>query len=217
MMTARLVELRRVLRPSGSLYLHCDPTASHYLKVMLDAVFGIENFRNEIVWKRTAAKGSPMGRLPANHDVILRYARSPDAIWHEVVVPYDLAAPDPKTLGKYTHLDADGRRYRLGPLLHPEQGKRPNLEYELMGVARTWRWSKERMDQAVRAGRVVQTAPGRVPQSKLYLDEQKGRTVDDVWTDIPPINSQASERLGYPTPEAPPAARTHPHCVEQPR
>ncbi len=199
MMTARLLELHRVLKPTGSLYLHCDPTASHYLKVTLDAIFGPEQFRNEIVWKRTAAKGSQMGRLPSNHDSILSYAKTASATWNELVLPYDLAAPDAKTLAKYTLTDPDGRRYRLGPLLHPEQGRRPNLEYEVMGITRTWRWSKERMEEAIRDGRVVQTAPGRVPQSKLYLDEQKGRTVDDVWVDISPINSQAKERLGYPT------------------
>jgi DNA modification methylase len=199
MMTARFMELRRVLKPTGWLYLHCDPTASHYLKVILDAVFGIENFRNEIVWQRTGAKGSPMGRLPSNHDIVLSYSRSDAAVWNEVVVPYNLDDLDAKTAGKYTRRDADGRLYQLTSLLHPEQGRRPNLHYELMGVTRTWRWSKDRMDEAVSAGHVVQTGPGKVPRYKRYLDEQKGRLIDDVWADIPPINSQAAERLGYPT------------------
>jgi hypothetical protein len=199
MMTQRLIEIRRVMKPTASVYLHCDPVASHYLKVVLDAIFGPENFRNEIVWKRTAAKGSKMNRFPSNHDVILSFAKSADAPFREVLVPYDHADLDAKTLSKYSRVDADGRRYRLGPLLHPEQGRRPNLHYELMGVTKTWRWTRERMDEAVKEGRVVQTAPGRVPQSKLYLDEQKGRTVDDVWTDIAPLNSQARERLGFPT------------------
>jgi adenine specific DNA methylase Mod len=109
MMTTRLIELHRVLKPTGSLYLHCDPTASHYLKVVLDAIFGPEQFRNEIVWKRTAAKGSPMGRLPSNHDIILSYAKTASATWNELVLPYDLAAPDAKTLTKYTSVDSDGR------------------------------------------------------------------------------------------------------------
>jgi DNA modification methylase len=203
MMAPRLVALRRVLKPSGSLYLHCDPTASHYLKLLLDAVFGPEMFRNEIVWQRVAAKGGAMHRLPANHDIILAYARTASAVWKEIRLPYDHTALDAKTLSKYAYED-NGRRYRLGPLLHPEQGRRPNLEYELMGVVRTWRWSRERMAAAVAAGRVIQTAPGRVPQQKMFLDEQPGRLVGDVWTDIGPLNSQAAERLGYPTqkPEA---------------
>lgn len=197
-MAPRLVELHRVLKPTGSIYLHCDPTMSHYLKVILDAVFGAENFRNEIVWQRVAAKGGQMNRLPANHDIILSYARSNATSWNEIRQPYDLNDLDLKTLSKYSHTE-DGRKYRLGPLLHPEQGKRPNLEYELMGVMRTWRWSKDRMDEAVAAGRVVQSKPGNVPQQKMYLDEQPGRLVGDVWTDISVLNSQAAERLGYPT------------------
>jgi DNA modification methylase len=203
-MRERVEEMHRVLKSTGSLYLHCDPHASHYLKVMLDDIFTSSMFRNEIVWKRTAAKGSPMGRFPSNHDLILSYSRTGAATWNPALSPYDITAPDAKTLTKYTYVDPDGRRFRLGPLLHPEQGRRPNLHYEIMGVTRTWRWTKDRMEQAIRDGVVIQTAPGRVPQSKLYLDAQKGRTVDDVWTDISPLNSQAKERLGYPTqkPEA---------------
>ncbi len=199
MMSARLVELHRVLRPTGSLYLHCDPTASHYLKILLDAIFGPENFRNEIVWKRTGAKGGQMGRLPSNHDVILNYTKTPAAIWHEVRVAYNVHDLDAKTDSKYSMQDADGRRYQLTSLLHPEQGQRPNLDYEVMGVRRTWRWSKDRMEKAIADGLVVQTGAGMVPRQKRYIDEQKGRLTGDVWTDISPINSQATERLGYPT------------------
>jgi DNA modification methylase len=199
MMAPRLVELRRILKQSGSLFLHCDPTASHYLKILLDSIFGIGSYRNEIVWNRTAAKGSPMKRLPANHDIILFYAKSAGSIWNQLAVPYDPRNLDEKTAKKYCHKDPDGRRYQLTSLLHPEQGKRPNLDYELMGVRRTWRWSKDRMEKAVGEGEVVQTKPGRVPRQKRYLDKQKGRLVTDVWTDISPLNSQAAERLGYPT------------------
>lgn len=204
MMAPRLIELHRVLRPTGSIYLHCDPAASHYLKLLMDAVFQPANFRNEIIWHRTGAKGSPMKRLPSNHDVILAYSKSETMKWNEITIPYDPDQLDEKTAEKYSRRDPDGRRYQLTSLLHPEQGQRPNLEYEVMGVRRTWRWSKDRMEQAIAEGRVVQTAPGRVPRQKRYLDEQKGRTVGDVWTDISPTNSQAAERLGYPTqkPEA---------------
>jgi site-specific DNA-methyltransferase (adenine-specific) len=199
MMAVRLIELHRVLKPTGSLYLHCDPVASHYLKILLDAIFGPEQFRNEVIWLRTGAKGSKMKRFPSNHDSILVFSKSDGFVWNEVLVPYDLSDLDDATLSKYSQIDVSGRRYQLTSLLHPEQGQRPNLEYEVMGVTRTWRWSKDRMEAAIAAGRVVQTAPGRVPREKRYLDEQKGRVVSDVWTDIPPLNSQAAERLGYPT------------------
>lgn len=198
-MAPRLVELHRVLKRTGSFYLHCDPTMSHYLKVLLDAIFDPRNFRNEIAWRRTTAKGSKMSRLPASHDTVLFYGKSGDTTWHPPVVPYDFDDLDEKTLGKYKHFDDDGRRYRLGDLTHPEQGKRPNLHYELMGVTRTWRWERSRMEQAVADGMVIQTRPGSVPQRKSYLDERSGRLVDDVWADITVLNSQAAERLGYPT------------------
>lgn len=198
-MAVRLVELHRALKPTGSIYLHCDPTMSHYLKVLMDGIFDVRNFKNEIIWQRVAAKGSPMQRFPANHDVILFYGKSANVTWHPQWEPYDMNELDAKTLSKYRHIDKDNRRYRLGPLLHPEQGKRPNLHYELMGVTRTWRWEKERMDEAVAAGRVVQSAPGKIPEQIMYLDEQKGRLTGDVWTDISVLNSRAAERLGYPT------------------
>lgn len=198
-MAPRLVELHRVLRSTGSLYLHCDPTMSHYLKILLDGIFDVRNFKNEIIWQRVAAKGSPMQRYPANHDVILFYGKSATVTWNPQWAAYDMDDLDDKTLSKYRHIDDEGRRYRLGPLLHPEQGKRPNLHYELMGVTRTWRWEKERMDAAVAAGRVVQSAPGKVPEQIMYLDEQQGRLTGDVWTDISVLNSRAAERLGYPT------------------
>lgn len=200
MMTIRLVELHRVLKPTGSIYLHCDPTASHYLKVVMDAVFGKENFRNEIVWRRTLAKGLMSRRLSSNHDVLLCYQRSEEATWNQeaMFVPYDLANLDAKTASKYSHRDADGRLYQLDNLTNPNRD-RPNLVYEFLGVTRVWRWTKERMQRAYEAGLVVQPSPGAVPRLKRYLDEQRGKPLGDVWTDIPPINSQAQERLGYPT------------------
>lgn len=200
MMTARLIELHRVLKSTGSLYLHCDPTASHYLKISLDAIFGPDKFRNEVVWQRTTAKGLMTRRLPSNHDIVLSYQKGETATWNSDVgfTPYDEADLDPKTAAKYCHRDPDGRRYELKDLTNPNRD-RPNLTYEFLGVTRVWRWSKERMEQAYNDGLIVQTAPGRVPRVKRYLDEQRGKPLGDVWTDIPPLNSQASERLGYPT------------------
>jgi site-specific DNA-methyltransferase (adenine-specific) len=200
MMAARLVELRRILKPTGSLYIHCDPTASHYLKMILDAIFGFDNFRNEIIWQRTSAKGLMTRRLPSNHDTIFYYTKSDQYTWNSDAMfqPYDQANLDEKTAGKYTHRDPDGRIYRLDSLINPSPD-RPNLTYEFLGITRVWRWTKERMQAAYEAGLVIQTKPGTVPQGKRYLDEQRGKPLADIWTDIPPINSQAAERLGYPT------------------
>ena len=200
MMAPRVVELHRVLKPTGSIYLHCDPTASHYLRMLMDAVFGPPNFRNEIVWLRTLSKGLMTKRLPTNHDVILAYQKAEDAKWNPdaVFMPYDPENLDPKTARKYRRRDPDGRQYHLDNLINPNPD-RPNLTYEFLGVTRVWRWTKERMQRAFENGLIVQPRPGAVPRLKRYLDEQRGRPLGDVWTDIPPINSQAAERLGYPT------------------
>lgn len=200
MMAPRLVELRRALKPTGSLYLHCDPSASHYLKLLLDAVLGPKNFRNEIIWQRTLSKGLMKTRLPSNHDVILAYQAGQGATWNldAAFTPYDPENLDEKTAKKYRDLDPDGRRYQLTSLLNPNHD-RPNLEYEFLGVTRVWRWTRERMQREYEADRVVQTKPGAVPRFKRYLDEQRGRPLGDVWTDIPALNSRAAERLGYLT------------------
>lgn len=205
MMAPRLVELRRALKQTGGIYLHCDSTASHYLKMLMDGIFGPENFRNEIIWQRTPAKGLMSRRLPDNHDVILGYQKTSDATWNlsEAFVAYDIDDLDEKTAGKYTLRDEDGRLYQLTSLINPNPD-RPNLTYTFLGVSRVWRWTKERMHEAYEAGLVVQPSPGAVPRFKRYLDEQRGKAIGDVWADIPPINARAQERLGYPTqkPEA---------------
>lgn len=200
MMAARLIELHRVLKPSGSLFLHCDPTASHYLKVILDSIFGPKCFVNEIIWRRSTAhsdvkQGSKhLGRL---HDVILFYSKTPEGLFFKpVTVPYSkeyIAA-------KYRYVEpGTGRRYRLDNLTGPGGAAKGNPQYEVMGVTRYWRYSQERMQQLIKEGRVVQTKPGTVPQYKRYLDEMPGVPLQDIWTDIDPINSRAAERLGYPT------------------
>ena len=205
MMAPRLVELHRVLKPTGSIYLHCDPTASHYLKILMDTVFGKEHFKNEIIWQRTLAKSLMTRQLPSNHDVLIAYQKTAAANWNQgsIFQPYDEGALDPKTATKYSHRDADGRRYQLDNLINPSRN-RPNLTYEFMGVTKVWRWTKERMQAAFDKGLIIQPSPGAVPRLKRYLDEQRGRPFGDLWTDIPPLNSQAKERLGYPTqkPEA---------------
>ncbi len=199
MMTARLLEMKRVLKPTGSLFLHCDSSASHYLKIILDQIFHDGEFRNEIIWRRSTGKSLMTRRLPTNHDSILLYSGG-SGEWNadEAFAPYD-ADKLPETIKtKYRYTDDEGRRYRLDNLINPNSN-RPNLTYEFLGVTRVWRWTRERMHAAYDAGLIVQRAEGRVPSFKRYLDKQRGMPLDDVWTDIPPINSQAAERLGYPT------------------
>lgn len=197
-MRPRCVELARVLKPTGSFYFHCDWHANGYVRVMLDQIFGANLFHGEIVWRRTNSKGLAFRGFANNHDTIFCYTGSQRYTWNPSVIPYDPGNLDEKTASKYCHRDANGRLYRLDNLINPNPN-RPNLTYEFLGVKRVWRWTKERMEEAHRAGIVVQTKPGTVPQLKRYLDEQKGRPIDDVWADIAPLNSQAAERLGYPT------------------
>ncbi len=199
MMATRLHELRRVLKSDGALFLHCDPTASHYLKIVLDGIWGAGCFGNEIIWQRSTGKSLMTRRFPTNHDIIFSYG-GPNRVWNRdaAFVPYDLENLPEKTAAKYRHVDENGRRYQLGDLLNPNRN-RPNLTYEFMGVKRVWRWTRERMEKALKDGKVVQTAPGRVPRVKRYIDELRGNPLGDVWTDIAPLNSQAKERLGYPT------------------
>ena len=194
MMAVRLVELHRVLKPTGSLYLHCDPTASHYLKLVLDAVFGVERFINELIWQRTNAKSHAYTRFPSAHDVIFLYRKGDTATWHTPYLPHS----DKLLKSHYSNIEeGTGRRYTLGDTLNPNPD-RPNLTYEWNGHRRVWRWTREKMQQMHDEGRLHYTSSG-MPRQKRYLDEMEGTPVTSVWTDIPPINSQAQERLGYPT------------------
>jgi len=198
MMAVRLIELHRVLKPTGSLYLHCDPTASHYLKILLDAVFGQKSFVNEIIWKRTTAK-SDFAQGATNwariHDVLLHYSISETRHFDQPFAPYD----DAYVAAKYNKINADGRRYMLDNLTAPGAGSRGHPQYEFMGVTRFWRYNELKMQALLAEGRIEQPSAGAVPRYRRYLDEMKGIPVGSVWTDIPPINSQAAERLGYPT------------------
>lgn len=206
-MAIRLIEIHRVLKPTGSLYLHCDHTANGYLRQLLDGVFGNgeggkPGFRNEITWQRTITRKGNLTRGLANDaDSIFRYSKSDTFAWNPdaVTIPYDLSDLDEKTKRKYTTKDKDGRLYQLTAINAPVQAPNSSLTYEVMGVVRTWRWSRERMEQEIANGRVVQTKPGNVPRQIRYLDEQKGKTLNNVWTDITALNSQALERTGYPT------------------
>ncbi len=197
MMTARLVELHRVLKPTGSLYLHCDPTASHYLKVILDTIFGVEQFRNEIVWKRTTTHSDAKRWSPVN-DTILYYTKTANFIWHPQFTDYD----SEYVTDKYRYDDGDGRGpYQLDNITSPNP--RPNMMYEWKGFPSPqngWRYSKETMTRLDTEGRIwYPSTTDKRPRLKRYLNEMPGRILDNVWLDIFPINSQAAERLGYPT------------------
>jgi DNA modification methylase len=196
-MHPRVKELYRVLKQTGSFYYHCDYHASHYIKVMLDRddIFGYQNFRNEIVWRRTNAKGLAFTRLASNHDVILRYTKGDSFTWHPQYTQHD-----PDYVDKfYRYVEPNtGRRYTLADLTNPNRD-RPNLTYEFLGVTRVWRWTKERMQSAYDQGLIIQSKQGAVPRLKRYLDEQEGTPIDDIWADIPTIQSHGKERLHYPT------------------
>ena len=208
MMAPRLVELRRVLKPTGSIYLHCDPTASHYLKLLLDAVFGPENFVSEVVWRRTSAHSNASRKYAAVHDILLFYGkRSPRRTWNKQFEPYS----EDYIQTHFVHVDPDGRRFRRVDMRSP--GPRPNLRYDYTasnGITykphpNGWVVSREKMEELDREGRLFFPAKkdGRL-RRKLYLDDSAGVPVSDNWTDIKPIFATGAERLGYPTqkPEA---------------
>ena len=202
MMALRLVELHRVLKPTGSFYLHCDPKASHYLKIILDQVFGVQNFRNEIYWKRKTGRAGPTNRFGTSCDIILWYSKSNDYTF----TPRYRKSNSEYIEKMFRYTDENGRRYRVDNLASPNP--RPNLTYEYKGYKppeKGWAISREKMEQWDRKGRLhfPKSPDGRI-QRKRYLDELKGEEVPSLWDDILPIGSKAKERLGYPTqkPEA---------------
>ena len=209
--------MHRILKNTGSLYLHCDPSASHYLKIILDAIFGASNFRNEIVWQRTSAHndGNRFGRV---HDIILSYSKNPQPLWNPVYTEHD-----PEYVKKfYRHEDERGR-YQVDNLTgagttQGESGQswrgvdptavgrhwaiphrnswpeevQPPENYESLSV-------QERLDALDANGLIYWPPTGRVPRFKRYLSTSKGRRVHDVITDINPLSGQSKERTGYPT------------------
>ena len=199
MMGVRLLEMQRLLKPTGSIYLHCDPTASHYLKLLMDAVFGLGNFRTEIVWKRSSAHSdTKQGRLQHGriHDVLLFYTKSEEWTWNPVYTKYDRDYVDKF----YKHVEPEtGRRYTLGDIAGPGGSAKGNPKYEVMGVTRYWRYSQEKMQELIDDGRIVQVKPGAVPRYKRYLDEMPGVSLQDIWNDINNLSTQSKERVGYPT------------------
>lgn len=197
MMAVRLVELHRVLKPAGSLYLHCDPTASHYLKVVLDAVFGPMNFRNEIVWKRTGAHNSAKRYGPI-HDVLLYYSKTNEHCWNQQYQDQEAYIQE-----RYTYIDEQGRKFYPVSLIAAgtRQGSSGRLwrGIDVTGTGNHWRYTIEKLEQLDANGDIYWPPKGEKPRLKMYASEAKGSLIQDWWEDIPPINSQAAERLGYPT------------------
>ena len=198
MMAQRMAELHRVLKPTGSVYLHCDPTASHYLKLMMDAVFGNENYKNEIVWKRSSAHNDS-GTCGRTHDIIFLYTKDRLRLtWNNQYQEYDPSYIE----SHYRRKTEDGRIYRTDNLTATSLSG-GGYEYEWNGVTRIWRSPRETMERLHNEGRIHYTRNG-VAEYIRYLDEMPGVPLQDLWTDLPPINSQAKERLGFQTqkPEA---------------
>lgn len=214
MMTTRLVELHRVLKPIGSLYLHCDPTASHYLKIILDTVFGGENFRAEVTWKRSGAHNLSKG-WDSNHDTLFFYSKTNDFVWNQIYEPYS-----DEYLARFKRRDPDGRRWQDVALTaggsqqsndarsqhpwrnhKPPQGRNwsaPRLITDLLQLPRNMDVI-EKLEAMDKAGYIYWPPNDGIPRYKQYLDLLPGSPITDTWVDIAPINSQAAERLGYPT------------------
>lgn len=199
MLAPRVEQMQALLTDDGTILVHMGWDIAQYVKVVFDARFGLGGFVNQIIWKRQTAhsdttQGSRhLGRL---HDVILMYRKGEGGAWNMEYTPYDEAYSE----AFYKHVEAgSGRRYMLDNLTGPGGAAKGNPYYEVMGVSRYWRYSRERMLELIAQGRVVQAKPGSVPRYKRYLDEMRGVPLQDLWTDIPPVQPQSAERLGYDT------------------
>ena len=198
MITPRLILMRELLADTGSIYVHLDWHVGHYVKLVLDEVFGKDNFVNEIVWKRSDAKGDATQgsqHFSRVHDVILFYQKSPSRHWETQFLPLS----ESYVTDFYKHKDAEGRTYKLENMLGPGGVAKGNPVYEVMGVQRPWRYSRERMQGLIDAGLVIQTRPGTVPMQKKYLDESKGVQVGSWWDDISMLRGWSAEKTDYGT------------------
>ncbi|MCY4464981.1 MAG: site-specific DNA-methyltransferase [Chloroflexi bacterium] len=189
-MTERLLWIRRMMKPTAGVFLHCDDTASHYLKIVMDVIFGAQNYRNEITWKRRQDRHNLARKtLGRTVDTIFWYGMSPDHKYNAQYLPYS-----PEYIrSAYRHTDSRGT-YRLLPCTNESGG---NKIYEFRGVSRAWRFKPSRMQEMYDADMLVQARPGSPFQYKKYLDDAKGIKLDNLWVDIP--GARGNERLGYPT------------------
>jgi DNA modification methylase len=199
MIYERLILMKDLLAPEGSIYIHMGWWVSHHVRAIIDEVFGAQHCLNSIIWKRQTAhsdsgQGSQhMGRL---HDVIMLYSKTDKTVWNMQYTAYD----DAYLKSHYSRIEPEtGRRYRLDNLTAPGGASKGNPSYDVFGVTRFWRYSQTRMQLLIEQDRIVQTKSGSVPQFKRYLDEMPGVPVQDLWADINPINSQAAEAYGYST------------------
>ncbi len=202
MMATRLHELHRVLKPTGSLYLHCDSTASHYLKIILDGIFGSNQFKNEVIWQRTFSHGDSKTWSRVS-DTILFYTKSEKFTWN----PQHLSHSAGYIESHYNKRDEFGRPFQLTSILSPSS--RPNMMYEWKGFPSPplgWRFQRETMADLDARGLIWYPTRedgsydfSKRPRFKRYLDDQKGPVVTNIWTDIAPVNARAKERIGYPT------------------
>ena len=216
-MGPRLAEMHRVLTPTGSIYLHCDPTASHYLKGVMDAVFGVDNFRNKIIWQRTSAHndGKQYGRV---HDTILFYSKSKQTVWNPIYMEHDpeyvtraYRHQDERGVYRVDNLNASGIRH--GESGKPWRGVDPNAVGNHWRAPRREAWPEgvkppenyeslsvhEKLDALDANGLIYWPPKGSVPSFKRYLSTSKGRRVHDIITDINPLTSKSKEHQGYPT------------------
>jgi adenine specific DNA methylase Mod len=202
-MAIRIHYMHKLLKNTGSFYLHCDPRMSSHLRMICDLIFGEKNFRNEVTWKRTGAhSGAKQGRVGFGNvvDTILFYTKSSSCNFNHQYISHN----ENYIKSSYKHVDENGRRYRLDNLTGPGGAAKGNPFYEFLGVSRYWRYSKERMQKLYEEGRIIQTKQGNVPSYKRYLDESKGVEINNIWDDIPPLQFSDKEKPGYPTqkPEA---------------
>ena len=190
-MAVRLIEMRRILKPTGSIYLHCDPTASHYLKLMMDAVFGVSNFRNEIIWKRYGSHNDAK-RYGSIHDSLLFYTQGNRYLWNPVYEAYDKEY----LASAYRNSDSHGR-YRTAPL-NARTLSGGGYEYEWNGITDIWKFPKERLEQLDSDGLIYWSNKGK-PSRKVYLKDMKGVPARDIILDAKSLSTSSKERTGYPT------------------
>ena len=197
-MYENLMAMKSIMSEKACIYVELDSHIGHYVKILMDEIFGEQNFINEIIWKRTFSHsdvGQGAKHLGRLHDVIFLYSKSEEYVMNTVYTPYT----EEYIKNFYKYQDPDGRKYRLVSLLGPGGASKGNPYYEVMGVTRYWAFSKESMQKMIDAGLIVQTKPGGVPQKKRYLDESEGVPLQDIWTDIAAVQGGALENANYAT------------------
>ncbi len=194
-MTVRLIELHRVLKPTGSLYLHCDPTASHYLKIILDAIFGKENFRNEIIWKKTNSPKAQSRALGKQHDIVFFYTKSDDFAFSKVYRPLE-----EDSLKPYSYKDSKGKFRLIEIVAAGMQNYEGRKKFEFKGIKAPWLYTKDKLEKMWNEGLLHRTSTGSI-KKKQYLEDIEGLPVSDIWVDsgVKPLQGSSKESLGYPT------------------